>query len=293
MNIKKEPADLAKDIFGPALETLGSRSFAFYGPESFQDYLKKYDLTAGTAESISIDSYERLPKILKDNHAMVLRLGESSVGTGTQFCLIKAEGRLDDFFLNDSECFTEATGSTYLPNASFRELFSFQLLNTFTESSLLNLAMASGILSYALGLDERKGLKAPAAGCTTFTFQIRPYSELDVKLEHRNGQVDIDALFVEARNGKDCLFVIEAKSSETDRSLAKHKLVYPILALASRVPKDIPIIPIYMKAYERPDGIHFHVLECELPDPRIRLPAINELLARAHRHLIFPTQGRA
>lgn len=53
--------------------------------------------------------------------------------------------------------------------------------------------------------------------------------------QHYKGQVEIDALFVGRRNRQETLFVIEAKTSNNFQSLAKHKLVYPVLALSSNV----------------------------------------------------------
>ena len=57
---------------------------------------------------------------------------------------------------------------------------------------------------------------------------------------HNRGQVEIDSLFIGRRRGEDVLFLLEAKQS--DRSLAKHKLVYPALAVADKVPADIAIV---------------------------------------------------
>ena len=64
-------------------------------------------------------------------------------------------------------------------------------------------------------------------------------------------------------------------------------IVYPILSIASKVPKDMPIIPIYMKVYKKDDGIHYHIVEYEYHDPRMRITAIDELKAKKYSHLIL------
>lgn len=282
---------MKEEIFKPALDAISDRNLAIFGPTSFQGYLRKYNLpSTSTARSISIDSYERLPSILKKNHTMVLRLGSSLDRKGTQFALVKVKDHLDDFFLIDHEIFTNKEGSTFLPAVNMRQLFAYQVLPAFSETSLVNLGLASGLVSCALGIDKSKTVLAPATGRSTFTFRLRAHSHLQEVLIHNRGQVEIDALFVETRGGKETLFVLEAKKDK-DASLAKHKLVYPLLAVANHVPKDISIVPVYMKVLRCRDGLHFHVIECEFPDPRRNLRAISDLMAKNHSHLILPTVG--
>ncbi len=188
---------MGKRIFQPALTAISGKTGAVYGPMSFQDYLKEHRLPAAkTAASISIDSYERLPIELRNDDAMVLRLGSSPKGTGTQFVLVKLKNRLRDFFLFDSEVFTNQKWSTFIPPASMRNLFPFQLLPVLSESSLVNLAIVTGLMSSALGLEERN-LTAPATGQSIFTFELRAHSSFPEKLIHASGQVEIDALFTE------------------------------------------------------------------------------------------------
>ena len=279
---------MKENIFRPALDAISDRDLAIFGPISFQDYLRNHNLSkTKTASSISVDSYERLPSLLRDSHTMVLRLGSSPSGKGTQFVLAKVKDHLDDFFLMDDRIFTSEKGSTFLPTASMRQLFAYQVLPTFLEASLVNLGLASGLLGHALDLDKPRTLLAPATGRSTFSFKLKAHSDLHTELTHNKGQVEIDALFVETRNGKETLFVLEAKAAR-DKSLAKHKLVYPLLALAGYVPKDMPIVPVYMRVLKSKAGLHFHVVECEFPDPREDLRAINELLPKTHAHLILP-----
>ena len=54
------------------------------------------------------------------------------------------------------------------------------------------------------------------------------------------------------------------------------------------IPKDMQIIPIYVRVLQKTDGLHYHIVECGFPDPRKQNPAINELIAKRHQHLILP-----
>lgn len=278
-------------IFDPALSDLAEKTDAFWGPQSFQDYLTRNKLPkAKTAQYISVNSLEELHPSLRDNDVMALRLGASKDGAGTQFGLVKVKGRLSDFFLIDSQVFEDTIGQTFLPPASYHKLYPFQLIPSASENSLVNYAFASGIISHALQLDKEQEISAPATGTSTYTFTVRPHSCLDSKVIHNNGQVQIDALFVGQKQKKQTLFVLEAKSNVQDRSLAKHKLIYPILAIANRVPPDMTITPVYMKVTKSSDGLHFLVAECTYPDPRATLGGIDELKAIRQSHLVLPLQ---
>jgi hypothetical protein len=126
---------------------------------------------------------------------------------------------------------------------------------------MVNLGLASGLLSEALRLDDKGGIVAPATGRSTFTFNVRPHSTLsDVVFRHESGQVEIDAIFVGRRDGQETLFVLEAKTGK-ESSLAKHKLVYPLRALGPSVPANLPIVPVYVRIRQSSDGFHYHVLE--------------------------------
>ncbi|NLO98096.1 MAG: hypothetical protein GX091_08520 [Peptococcaceae bacterium] len=269
-----------------ALQNMSS-DLCIFGPTSFQDYVREQGLqNQNTAAQISIDSFERLPLTLKLNDTMVLRLGSSSKGIGTQFLLVKVKGRLRDFFLFDSEVFSKDKGSIFEP-VDPEQLKGFCILPELSETSLINLALSSGLIGKALGLDNNVIPTAPATGRSNFTFLIKPHSAFSKTFEHRQGQVEIDALFVEKRDGKDTLFIIEAKSSDTHRSLSKHKLVYPLLAVAQNVPQSIQIVPVYMKVLKKSNSYHFHIVECEFPDPRVCLASIDELKSKKHVHFIL------
>lgn len=146
------------------------------------------------------------------------------------------------------------------------------------------------LVSYGLELDSVNTLPAPATGNSTYSFEFQPHESFNVTLRHDRGQVEIDAVFVGQRHGRDCLFVLECKTGSPTSSLAKHKLVYPILALGPHVPADIPIIPIYMLAELQENGIIYHLLECDFPDPRASSKplALSALKAVRDVHLLLP-----
>nr|WP_306174052.1 hypothetical protein [Pseudoalteromonas shioyasakiensis] len=230
-------------------------------PQGFQDYVSANNLKANTAASISIDSIKELPKVLKDQNTMVLRLGSRPASNQTYFSLVKTND-VKTFFFDDVSLFSQLQPELFLPNVSIRSLFAFQLLPKVTETSVVNLAIASGLMAEALNLEDDKTIVVPATGQSTFTFNFKPLANENVVLEHINGQVEIDAVFVAKRNGKEHLFVIEAKHGNKFDSLAKHKLLYPSLSLLQKLPSSMPIVPVYLRSIKTPNGIDFYIAEC-------------------------------
>ncbi len=274
------------EIFNPLLDSLRTVDVGYTIPTSFQDYLREHNFPkVNTAKYMSIDSLEVLHPSVKTNDTMILRLGLSE-GTGMQFSLVKVKNRLNDFFLIDDEIFMEE-GEMFTPEVDPIQFFSYGLLPNLTESSLVNLGFSSGLISYALELDEIKPIFPPATCKTVFTFDFKPHSLLDVVFTHNRGQVEIDSVFVERRNSKHTIFVVEAKNESVHRSLAKHKLLYPVLGIAPQVPKEMDIVPVYIKIYQSMHEIHFNVVECEVPDPRERIIAYDELRVKKVKHLIL------
>ncbi|PFI88739.1 hypothetical protein COI86_14120 [Bacillus thuringiensis] len=276
-------------VFHYVIDQLDNVDQGVFGPVSFLDYLSGLGFPKLKApDAISIDSWERLHQSLKNNDCMVLRLGKST-GAGTQFAVVKVKDRLSEYFLFDEKIFTNE-GVEYFPEVEDNQLLAYQLLPTLTEASIVNLGFTSGLISKALELDELKPIFPPATCNSTFTFSFKPHSSMDRNLIHKNGQVEIDAMFVEKRNKVNTLFVIEAKVGNKHKSLAKHKLLYPVLAVAPQIPDSIPIVPVYLKAQYEKDGIHFHIVECEIPDPRKNLVGYNELQVKHYKHYIVPSQ---
>jgi hypothetical protein len=155
------------------------------------------------------------------------------------------------------------------------------------ENAMVNLALASGLIGYALGLEKPYPLSAPVTGKSTFSFKFRAHTEIDIVFAHDFGQVEIDAIIVGRRKRRDCVFVIETKAGP-HRSLAKHKLVYPILALASRIPHDMAIVPVYLRAEQFDNNIRYNMWECTLPDPRTGEIALDQLTPIDHKQFMLP-----
>jgi hypothetical protein len=251
----------ANSVFASALLDLGEGDGVSIAM-SFRDYARGAGLDArrATPEYISVDSYGRLAKSLREASTMVFRLGEAE-GTGTQFSLVRVAGRLRDFFVFDDDVFTPETVRTYLPEASSRALFPFALLDTAVEANLVNFAFATGLIGQALDLDQPPPI--PACGRGRYSFDFRPHSSLPGVLHHRSGQVEVDALFTARRGGRQELFVIEAKVGNAPGSLSLHKLAYPCMAFRGAVPTDMPIVPVYLKIGVDGDGITYNVARFE------------------------------
>jgi hypothetical protein len=256
-------------IFAPAIRQLTPGGWSVFGPTSFQRYLREHGFTqrVDTASAISVDSLDRLAPELREAGAMVLRLGKAPDGPGTQFALIGTPGRLNDYFLIDHEVFTQVEPAVYRPSQNLRDLLPYYLLPKLTERCMVNLAFASGLIGHALGLDEPWPTAAPATGSGTYSFSFRPYPGAPL-LHHREGQVEIDAIFAGRRGGRDVVFVLESKMGAPG-SLAKHKLVYPVLALADKVAPQAELVPVYLRCQEDGDGVTYHLVECgfDLHDP--------------------------
>lgn len=289
-SVPESPATLSGDasgeqVFRQALEAMGPGD-GLLPPRQFLAFARDcgVELRHQTQKFISIDSFRRLPRVLREADAMVLRLGGE--GVRTDFTLVRIAGGLRSFFFFDHEVLDRAEAETFLPVASVHQLYAFGVLNAGSEANLVNFAFASGLLAEALELDEPGPLFPPATGASRYTFAFRPHSGLDATITHRAGQVEVDALFVARRGGRQCLFVMEAKA-DGDASLAKHKLLYPTLALADRVPRDMPVIPVYVRLHLSVAGLDCMVAECDAAD-RSRRAALDEFTVRKASRLLIP-----
>jgi hypothetical protein len=247
-------------IFNEAINTM--KNDEYREPQSFQEYLKQNNFTAkNTANYISIQTYEQLASELKQNNLMVFRLGSQQGIKGTLFSLIKTDNYFKDYFLFDKEIFQNIEQEHFTLNWNCEELISFSVIPKLTETSHVNLALVTGLLEQALSLDKNS-ITIPATGRGNYTFQVKPKSKSNISWEHTNGQVEIDSIFAGTRNGQKHLFIIEAKSGKFPSSLAKHKLIYPICAIAPKISSEYLITPIYMRVKETEDSIIFYIAEC-------------------------------
>lgn len=273
-------------IYEPALRQLRPGGWSVFGPTSFRRYLEENgfdERRIDTAAMISVDSLDRLAPELKEAEAMVLRLGRAQDGPGTQFAVIGTPGRLEDFFLIDADVFTQTEPEVYVPDCDLREILPYYLLPKLTERCLVNLAFASGLMGYALGLDKPWPRAAPATGAGTFSFTVVPYPGGDA-LKHVSGQVEIDALFVGRRGGQEIAFALESKMGPAG-SLAKHKLVYAAKAVTPRL-GSTPVVPVYLRCEAHGSTVSYDIVECAEADTElIRLRAVQ------HRRILLDLQS--
>lgn len=258
-------------LFDAAISSLRQDEGDHFGPFSFLRYCQEQGFSAGrTAEHISVDSIDRLAPELRANDCMVLRLGQATDGRGTQFAVVRIPGDSPGcFFLNDRELFDHEPIRTFLPRAEVVELFAYGLLNSLTENSATLLAFATGLMAQALELDDRDRKILPASGNSTYRFGFGVHPFYPVTLEHRNGQVEFDALFLAKRDGRDTVFILEAKKSEGLRSLAKHKLAYPVFGIKAggRLPDGFGIVPVYLRIIHLGSQLIYNVAECAFASP--------------------------
>lgn len=257
-------------------------------PCSFREYSERS--TGKSLEPwpyISIDTITSLRAELKSANMMVLRLGSRPGTKGSYFSLVKPQAAISDFFFEDERLFKALSPDLFLPEVSIRSLFPFQLLPKVTETSVVNLALASGLLLQALNVEKSASIIVPATGQSTFTFEFRPRGDRQDKLLHADGQVEIDAVFVAKRDNRECLFVVEAKHGKKFESLAKHKLLYPTLSLLPKVPSSMPIIPVYLRSIKKDDGIEFYIAECPAVTRYNADELALDLLAPCRTHAYF------
>jgi hypothetical protein len=242
-------------------------------------------LRGDTATKISVDTPSRLSEELRSANVMVLRLGPRENGQ-TAFALVRHESRsLEPFFLFDEQIFTSPP-ETFIPDRSMRALFPFGLLPKLSETSLLTLAHASGLMAEALGCDDSSIHMIPATGAGTYSFPFTVGEEAPHTVEHLGGQVEVDSVCVGVRNGANLVIVTEAKKGAFD-GIAKHKLAYSVWAVRSNIPDDIPILPVYLRVVEQEDQLEFNVAECVIDDGRHDPPSLHSVNVVGHRRLRF------
>ena len=282
---------MGSGIFVPALERLWAEVRDWLEPEPFQEYVAKHGLTVrGTAPYISVQSFSHLARELVEERVMVFRLGASTRSRHTDFALARVVKDWNDYFLFDEEIFADLQPEKIVVDWRSPRLFPFLTIPKLTETSHVNLALASGVFEKALGIDPG-GISIPATGKGCYDFIVRPHARLDAEWHHRAGQVEIDSVFTTSTSGRKTLFVIEAKSGRALSSLPKYKLVYPLLAVADRIPEDFDIVPVYLRIIETPACFRFHVAACRIPNPRQTRTCINQLTVNQTRIIELPKTG--
>lgn len=240
-------------------------------PESFRNYCIRtgHPIPRDVPARVAVQTLRSLHRDLYDSNYMIFRLGTPPNETHTHFGIAMTANGWSDYFLIDKDIFSESEVQAFIPKASYRDLYSFTLMPKFTETTMVNFALASGLFTEALGLDESPSI--PVTGRGTYTFSFHPRLESDAIWSHHLGQVEIDGAFTARRNGRDCLFIVEAKHGEPD-SLSKTKLLYPYLALRPQVPISMPIILVYLRATSEAGAITYRIVECSTPSEDVPSP---------------------
>lgn len=251
-------------MFERAIAEMDAHAKLAFGPVSFRNYVSgTADEDAMPAPWIAKDSLDSLAPELRSAKTMVFRLGSPSGERHTHFALAKCISDWSDYFLLDKILFHDTAPQFFLPSVAADALFAFQVFPKMTESSIVNLAVATGLLGTALALDHPNQVVIPATGMSTFTFSVVPHIQIGVSWNHMKGQVEIDAVFVGMRQKRPSLFVVEAKFGARSTSIAKHKLAYSALAMKTTTPPHLPIVPVYLRAFRVNNDLHYQVCECE------------------------------
>ena len=219
-------------------------------------------------------------------------------GRGT-FSLVRATNKVEaDFFVSSRQPKPREV-ETFLPDLSFSEWYQFHLLGSLIEANAVQLAIATGLLGHALGLDRPWPRVTPATSHASYRFAFAPLTARPGCRFDYEGQVEIDAAFLARRDGRWCFFVIEAKHSEKPYALAKLKLGYAMAALAARevvgaeavgrapIPHDIPFVPVVLRSWSEGGRAVYEVVECAPCRPDA-LPALDGIKAVARRFLAVP-----
>ena len=261
-------------MFDKAIEDLFNSNDVVSDPIPFQPYITKIGLKKNvkTADFISINDISQLRPELKENKCTVLRLG-GGIGGYTRFSLVRMDS-WDDYFLREKKLFHNDFSAEKI-TLSKDFLFPFTMVENLSETALVNLCLGSGILYHALELDDKNQI-LPFTTRGTYTFNFQPSNRSKKILDHVNGQIEIDSIFVAKRKGKKSLFVIEAKSDKTD-NLSKHKILYPILAISKNIPNDMDVVPVYIRIKKNELGYSFHIAECSISSKDENFGALSEV----------------
>jgi hypothetical protein len=253
-------------VFSRALVSMGASLSS--EPQPFRSYaIEAGHPGVDTASCISVQTLRGLDAELRDAGVMVFRLG-TRMGRHTEFGLARCVGDWGDYFFIDEEVFGNLGSPIRIGDDDAANLLVFRLLPKYTETSLVNLALASGVLSRALAIDEQGAPIVSATGQGTYSFEVCPHRAIERTWHHHRGQVEVDAAFIGNRRGTPTLFVVEAKLSDGLDSLAKSKLAYPMLALSDGVPSGMPIVGVYLRVVRRPGHFDFYVAEGLFADDR-------------------------
>lgn len=161
-------------MFAVALEELKISGASLSKPESFSDYCmrSKQAVPRNVPGCISAQTLSTLNRELRQAKVMIYRLGSPPGLNTTQFALARTVNDWSDYFLLDEQVFADVQPQAFIPTSSFRDLYVFSLIPRFTETTMIDFALASGLLREALSLDETPSI--PVTGRSTYTFNFFP-----------------------------------------------------------------------------------------------------------------------
>jgi hypothetical protein len=200
--------------------------------------------------------------------------------------LARIKENWDEYFLVDEQIFGHLTPEIFVPKVPYAALYSLALVPTLTETSLVNLAVASGLIAEVLIIDPQSIPSIPATGQSTYTFRFKPNSAYNPIWDHRNGQVEIDGVFVCSISGKATVVVLEAKSGNFG-SLSKHKLFYPMEAIRTKIPEFMPMVGVYLRVRKREQDLEFNVAVCDSDWDDKSCRSIDQLKVRVARRILL------
>ena len=231
-------------------------------PMKWLAYQEEYcpDSKKRTQEVLAVDDLKKLDASLRDHGYMIFRLGTHG-RQGAHFSIVRYREKTEQFIFN-ADLIGAAQEEVFRPTVPAAELRTFAAIPNATENGLVNLAIASGVMGQALELSGRPTL--PARGCSTYSFDLWPSRSLPgLRLEHSRGQVEIDAAFTGNRDGEEVVCVVEAKRTRGRTSIAKAKLAYSYLAVASQLPAATRIELVYLLMdHQRDQGTRFLICPC-------------------------------
>lgn len=143
-------------IFSKLIQELKLSESQYSFPQSYKTYKEKNNIDSRimTAAVISIDFLDKLDPELRENNFMVFRLGSPKGTSSTHFALSKNINGWTDYFLDEDVLYNEIEPEIYRLNAlESNKFIAFTLLPKLTETSLVNLCFATGIMNKALSLD--------------------------------------------------------------------------------------------------------------------------------------------
>lgn len=169
-----------ESIFLPAIQEMREKPISCREPESFDAYIKRNGLENAkqrrVVEYLSVQGFNGLDAGLKEERIMVFRLGSLPGTNGTAFGLARVSETWGEYFFFDDPLFGKLEPEVFVPKVPYSALYSLALVPTLTESSLANIAVASGLISEVLG--------CRSSGSSQYSSNGSKHLQLSLQAEH-------------------------------------------------------------------------------------------------------------